>query len=102
MCKKLRCFLEKITQLTKILHDRGRDKFQVCGDSGIGKGIVTNSNQDAYEEDDVLDGDDVHDVMKIMKLKMIVTMNTMIMLMLLMMIMLTMILTMMQTAVVVV
>ena len=36
-----------------------------------------NLDQDAYEEDDVLHGDDVHDVMKIMTLKMIVTMNSM-------------------------
>ena len=52
----------------------------LIGDSGIGKGIITHCDQEAYEEDDVLDGDDVHDTMKIMKLKMIVTMNTMMML----------------------
>ena len=49
----------------------------LLGDSSIGKGIITHGDQEAYEEDDFLDGDDVHDVMKIMKLKMIVTMNTM-------------------------
>ena len=53
----------------------------LIGDSSIGKCVITHGDQEAYEEDDILDGDDVLDVMKIMKLKMIVTMNTMMMLM---------------------
>ena len=44
MCKKLRCFLKKITQLTKILHDRRSWRSRQIpslddGDGGDGDGV---------------------------------------------------------------